>query len=92
MKEVGKFYGHSVYFMYCHFVYFIAIWYILWSFWYIFTFLVCCTKKHLATLVQCFDSHCLTGGTGKSAARSAVAITFQFLRQNGKVTKFEQKN
>jgi hypothetical protein len=28
-----------------------AIWYILWSFWYSFPFLVCCTKINLATLV-----------------------------------------
>jgi hypothetical protein len=41
-KNAGKFYGHSVHFK--------AIWYILWSFWYIFPVLVCCTKKNLATL------------------------------------------
>jgi hypothetical protein len=33
--------------IYCHFVYFVAFWYIFRSFWYI---LVCCTKKNLATL------------------------------------------
>jgi hypothetical protein len=57
MKDVGKFYGH--------FVYFTAIWYILWSFWYIllsfgifcghfgifFPVLVCCTKYNLATVI-----------------------------------------
>jgi hypothetical protein len=35
---------------YCHFVYFLAIRYILWSFRFIFPVLVCCTKKNLATL------------------------------------------
>jgi hypothetical protein len=48
---------------YSHLVYFVAIWHILWSFgifyghlayfvaiWYIFTVLVCCIKKNLATL------------------------------------------
>jgi hypothetical protein len=49
MKDVGKLYGHSVYFT--------AIWYILWPsgifcghFGIVFPFLVCRTKKHLATL------------------------------------------
>jgi hypothetical protein len=42
MKNVGIFYGNLVYF--------VAIWYILWSFWYIFPVLVICTKKNLATL------------------------------------------
>jgi hypothetical protein len=40
---IGTFYGH--------FVYFIAIWYILWSFGIFSPFLVHCTKKNLATLL-----------------------------------------
>jgi hypothetical protein len=47
-KDVGKFYGY--------FVYFTAIWYILWPFGIFsghfgifFPVLVCCTKKNLAT-------------------------------------------
>jgi hypothetical protein len=35
---------------YCHFVYFMAIWYVFGSFWYIFPVLVCCAEKNLATL------------------------------------------
>jgi hypothetical protein len=27
-----------------------SIWYVLWSFWYFFPVLVCCTQKNLATL------------------------------------------
>jgi hypothetical protein len=42
MKDIGKFYGHSIDFT--------AISYILWPFWYIFSVLVCCTKKNLANL------------------------------------------
>jgi hypothetical protein len=34
-----------------HFVYFMAVWLILWTIWYIFPVLVCCTKKNLATLI-----------------------------------------
>jgi hypothetical protein len=45
MKDVGKFYEHFVHFTYCRLVYFMAIWFTLWSFWY-----VICTKKNLATL------------------------------------------
>jgi hypothetical protein len=33
-------------------VYLTAVWCILWSFGIFFTFLVCCTKKNLATLIQ----------------------------------------
>jgi hypothetical protein len=40
----GLFYGY--------FVYFVAIWYILWLFDMFFPVLVCCTKKNLATLAQ----------------------------------------
>jgi hypothetical protein len=29
----------------------LAIWYVLWSFWYIIPVLVCCTNKNLATLM-----------------------------------------
>jgi hypothetical protein len=32
-------------------VYFVAIWYSLWFFGIVFTVLVCCTKKNLATLL-----------------------------------------
>jgi hypothetical protein len=42
MDVVGIFYGNLVYFM--------AIWYILWSFGIFSPVLVCCTKEHLATL------------------------------------------
>jgi hypothetical protein len=49
MKDDGKFYCHSVYFNSISYTYFMAIWYILWSFWYILTILVCCTEKNLAT-------------------------------------------
>jgi hypothetical protein len=53
----GIFYGHLVNFVvilvyFMPFGIFYAIWYILWSFWYIFPVLVCCTKQNLATLVQ----------------------------------------
>jgi hypothetical protein len=34
-----------------HLVYFASIWYILWTFWYIFPILVCCTKENLAILL-----------------------------------------
>jgi hypothetical protein len=34
--------------IYCYLEYLVAILYILWSFWYIFPVLVCCTKKNLA--------------------------------------------
>jgi hypothetical protein len=50
MEDVGKFYGHLVYFA--------SIWYILWPFgiFYgylvLFPVLVCCTKNNLATLQQ----------------------------------------
>jgi hypothetical protein len=45
-----------VYFMairpiYGHLVYFVANWYILWSFGILFPVLVCCEKNYLATLV-----------------------------------------
>jgi hypothetical protein len=40
MKDVGKFYGNLGSLFYCHFVYFVAIGYISWSFWYIFPVLV----------------------------------------------------
>jgi hypothetical protein len=35
---------------YCHLVYFMTIWYILWSFGYVFPALVCFANKNLATL------------------------------------------
>jgi hypothetical protein len=49
MKDVGKCYGH--------FVYFVVIWYILWSFWYIlwsFWYILWsfCLIVNLATLLQ----------------------------------------
>jgi hypothetical protein len=72
MKDVGKFYGQSVYIFDCHFVYFIAIWYILWSFWYFPPVLVYCTKKNLATLES-----------GKKTAKKlmpAVPLKFQVRR------------
>jgi hypothetical protein len=53
MEDVGifgpfcLFYGQMIHFM--------SIWYILWSFWYIFPVLVCCTEKNLATL-NCISS------------------------------------
>jgi hypothetical protein len=50
IKDVGKFYGH--------FVYFTAIWYILWSFWYVFAILVSCTEKNLATLSETARRRC----------------------------------
>jgi hypothetical protein len=37
---------------YCHFIYFMAISYILWSFWHIFPAWVCCTKKTLAKILS----------------------------------------
>jgi hypothetical protein len=42
MKDIGKFFGHCVYFTAIWYVYFMVIWYIFWSFgiflviWYIF--------------------------------------------------------
>jgi hypothetical protein len=50
MKDVGKCYGHSVYFTAISYILCMAIWYTLWSLWYIFPVLVCCAKKNLATL------------------------------------------
>jgi hypothetical protein len=44
MEDVGIFYGHLVYFT--------AIKYILWLVGIFSPFLVCCTKKNLATLEQ----------------------------------------
>jgi hypothetical protein len=49
--SVCKLYGHLVYTYNFHFVYFMAVWLILWTIWYIFPVLVCCTKKNLATLI-----------------------------------------
>jgi hypothetical protein len=49
MAEIGRFYGHLAYFTAIS-VSLMAIWYILWSFWYIFPVLVSCAKKNLATL------------------------------------------
>jgi hypothetical protein len=57
MDDVGKFYGHFVYFtaiwyryiFYSHVVHFMAIWYI-------FPVLVCCTKENLATLMRTFKT------------------------------------
>jgi hypothetical protein len=46
-----KFYDHLVGIFYGYRKYFMAIWYILWSFGIFFPVLVCCTKKNLATLV-----------------------------------------
>jgi hypothetical protein len=51
MKDVGKFYGHLVYFTNIWYVYFVLIWYICWSFGIFFPVLVCCNKKNLAALV-----------------------------------------
>jgi hypothetical protein len=45
MKDVGKF-------ILLPFRIFMAIWYILWSFWCIFPVLVNCAKKYLATPMQ----------------------------------------
>jgi hypothetical protein len=42
LQPVGIFYDHLVYFM--------IIWYILWSYGIFFLILVCCSKKNLATL------------------------------------------
>jgi hypothetical protein len=50
-EVVGIFYGHLVYFT-APLVYFVTFWYILWLFGVFFPFLVCCTKKNLATLVN----------------------------------------
>jgi hypothetical protein len=51
VEDVGIFYGRFVFF-YGQMVNFMAIWYVLWSFVLFFTVLVCCTEKHLATLVS----------------------------------------
>jgi hypothetical protein len=48
MKDVGQINGHLVYFTAISF--FMAIWYSLWSVWYIFLVLVFCTEKNLAAL------------------------------------------
>jgi hypothetical protein len=43
-----------------HLVYFVVIWYILWSFGIFFPFWICCTKKNLATLflaLKCLTHH-----------------------------------
>jgi hypothetical protein len=50
MEDVSIFYGHLVYFTYCHLVYFVAIWYSLKLFGIFFPFLVFYTKKKLAAL------------------------------------------
>jgi hypothetical protein len=47
-ENVGIFYDHLIF--YDHFAYFIIIWYILWLFGILFSVLVCCTTKSLATL------------------------------------------
>jgi cellulose synthase/poly-beta-1,6-N-acetylglucosamine synthase-like glycosyltransferase len=48
MYDLGKVYSHLLYLQPFHIFY--AIWYILWSFMYIFLVLVFCAKKNLATL------------------------------------------
>jgi hypothetical protein len=50
MEDVGIFYGHWVCFTADYIVYYMAIWYILWSFVTFFPVLVCCNKKNLAAL------------------------------------------
>jgi hypothetical protein len=50
MENLGIFYGHLVYFTAIGNMYYMAIWYILWSFGIFLTVLVFCTKKNLATL------------------------------------------
>jgi hypothetical protein len=54
MEDGGLFYGHLFYigtlYTYIYLVYFVAIWYILWSFGTLSPILVSCTKKNLATL------------------------------------------
>jgi hypothetical protein len=58
MEDICIFYGHLVYFVsiwyilwsFGMYMYFMYIWYSLWSFGTWFLVLVCCTKKNLATL------------------------------------------
>jgi hypothetical protein len=45
MKDVGKFYGHCVYFTAIWYILHMFIWYILWPFWYIFPFWYGVTRK-----------------------------------------------
>jgi hypothetical protein len=52
MEDVGIFYDRLVYFTANWYTYFMAIWYILWSFGILFPILLCCTKKNLATLMS----------------------------------------
>jgi hypothetical protein len=64
LEDVGKFYGHLVYFT-AILVYFVAIWYSLWFFGLFFPVLVCCTRQNLATLpLIAFSDH--GGGNSKS--------------------------
>jgi hypothetical protein len=67
MKDVSKFYGHSVFF--------VAIWYILWSFWYIISVLVSCTTKNLATLAV----RGMLRWTGSPENRGGPLVTHFFL-------------
>jgi hypothetical protein len=48
MEDVGIFYGHIVYF--ASLWYSVSIWTVLWLFGILFLYLVCYTKKNLATL------------------------------------------
>jgi hypothetical protein len=56
MENLGIFYDQLVYLFYCYWKYFMAIWYILWSFGIFFPVLVFCTKKNLATLTYMPDN------------------------------------
>jgi hypothetical protein len=59
MEDAGILYGHLVHFT-VFLLYFMDIWYILWSFWYIFLVLVFCAEKNLAlccTVTNAFTRH-----------------------------------
>jgi hypothetical protein len=52
LGHFGIFCCHLIDLVAIWYTYFVAIWYILWLFGIFFPFLICCTKKNLATLAK----------------------------------------
>jgi hypothetical protein len=76
MEDFGLFYGQLVYVFFVHLVYFMAIWYIVWSF-VNFPVLVCCIKINLAPLIFSSDTYV---GAQQNPSGLSINLRNEFLR------------
>jgi hypothetical protein len=80
MKDVGIFYSRLVYYFW-RFITFCGDLVYLMVIWYIFPILVCCTKKHLATLVSHWDGLRVRTRVGGFHIKIRACVTRRFLKK-----------